>query len=334
MNPKSQQKKKSKDPVFSLVSLIKERKIRSFEEACDALNVAPKRLHELIAKAKERKFAIDLAGDTLGIKPTMPSDVVTEVKVAKAGSLTSFATISDPHFGSKYHLRAQLEDFVGEAYEQGVRNILLPGDNLDGCYRHGKWELTHHGFQNQVNEFREGLPRFPGLKYWGITGNHDQTFEAESGMVVHEAINEHFRANNRRDLTMLGARGAYLRLVGPEGGRGVFIELWHPIKGPAYALTYGLQKHVEKYAPGQKPDFLFTGHWHQGVYVPIRGVHCYSCGTFQGGASSYGKSLGGAPTIGSWVVDFATTLEGTVRRVRSEFKQYFEKEHHRTVELG
>ncbi len=321
-------------PVERLVSLIKERKAHTFEQVCDMLDMSPAKVHKLLAEAKAKNYAVDLTAGHVGIRPSQASEDVVNIKVSKAGKTRKIASISDPHFGSKYHLRAQLEDFVYSAYEEGVRTILLPGDNLDGCYRHGRWELTHHGFQEQVAEFRLGLPMLSGLRYYGITGNHDQTFENETGIVVHEAINDHFRANGRRDLVMLGARGAYLRLIGPGERRGLFVELWHPLKGPAYALTYKLQKKVEGYAPGQKPDMLFTGHWHQATYCQIRAVHAFSCGTFQGGGSSFGKSLGGAPTIGSWIVGYSLTQEGTIRDVEPKFKSYYESETPREVRLG
>ncbi len=322
-----------RDPVLRLVSLIKERKVNTFEGLCDKMGISPSVARKLIIEARERKFAIDVAGEDVGIRPTMPNDEVVSVRISKTSSIGMFGVCSDLHFGSKYHLRSRLEDFVGDAYGEGARLIFLPGDLLDGCYRHGKWELTHHGFQEQVAEFREGLPRKSGLRYVGITGNHDQTFENESGMIVHEAINEHFAAHGRHDLQLLGARGAYVRLhTGKE--RGVFVEMWHPLKGPAYALSYKLQKHVEGYAPGQKPDFLFTGHWHQSTYVPVRGVHAYSSGTFQGGGSSFGKSLGGAPSIGGWIIRYGLTPEGTVRDVTSQWKNYYETEQVREVRLG
>jgi Calcineurin-like phosphoesterase len=316
--------------VARLMAAVK--KSRSFAWLCDHLDISPKRLRETIEEARAAGYGVDLAGDTVAVRPAQPSDDVVDVPlVSQPGEWRTFAVMSDLHFGSKYHLRAQLVDFVGKAQHAGAKVILLGGDLLDGCYRHGRWELTHHGFQDQVGDFVEGLPKGP--QYYGITGNHDQTFENDSGMVVHEAINSAFRAAGREDMHLLGARGAYMRFRGPGERRGVFVEAWHPLKGPAYALTYKLQKHVEGYSVGAKPDFLFTGHWHQQAGCLIRGVHAYSCGTFQGGGSSFAKSLGGAPTIGGWIIQYALTPEGSVRRVRQEWVSYYERETAREVEL-
>jgi predicted phosphodiesterase len=306
----------------------------TFERVCNVLDMSPKRVERLIVHARKAGHDVALAGETLGIRPALPSTDVADipVSVAKSGRRRSFAVISDLHFGSKYHRRDFLLDFIDRAVARGVTRILLGGDLLDGCYRHGKWELTHHGFQDQCADFIDGLPRVKGLQYWGITGNHDQTFE-ENGSVVHEAINAQFRAAGRTDLTLLAARGAYVRLKAKGERRGLVVELWHPLKGPAYALSYKLQKHIESYAVGCKPDLLFTGHWHQSIYFSTRGVHAFSAGTFQGGGSSFSKSLGGSPSIGGWIVDYALTADGTVRSIRPEWVAYYEREVAREIEM-
>ncbi len=325
---------KPKPTIENLVSVVKRGRIKSFSDLCDHFDRGPSYMGALIAEARKKKFAIDIAGESVGIRPAAANDSIVDIAVSQAGNPHLLAVASDLHFGSKYHLRHQLLDFLHRAYASGVRNFLLPGDDLDGCYRHGRWELTHHGFQDQVEDFCKGLPHWRDANYYGISGNHDETFEKESGMVVHSAIEDHFRAQGRRDLHMLGARGAYLRLRAPRERRGILVELWHPLKGPAYALTYGIQKHIEKYSPGQKPDMLFVGHWHQSVYTVIRGVHAMSCGTFQGGGGSFGKALGGAPSIGGWVVEWAVTPEGAVRHVKPTWSAYYENESIREVCLG
>lgn len=321
-------------PVDRLVRLVK-RGPASFETLCDRLELPPRKVRVLVRQARKAGYAVDVAGEDVALRPALPTSNIVDVRVEvqKSGAPHRFVVASDLHFGSKYHLRAELVDYIGNAYEKGVRLALLPGDLLDGCYRHGRWELTHHGFQDQAEDFLDGLPRHKGLRYVGITGNHDETFEKDSGLVVHHALNDMARAKGRDDFELLGARGAYVRLRAPGERRGCIVELWHPLKGPAYALTYGMQKHVESYAPGKKPDMLFTGHWHQACYFVSRGVHCFSAGTFQGGGSSFGKALGGAPTIGGWTVKYALTKDGTVRDVEPKFTSYYENEGPREVAI-
>jgi hypothetical protein len=304
----------------------------SLEELCDRTDLSPKKAKAMIAAAKQAGYRIELTGDTVGYVPPQP--LHTEKKVVAApGSEEVFAVISDLHFGSKYCLEEQIVDFVTRAYkEDGVRKIFLPGDNLDGCYRHSKFEESYHGFHPQAQRMARVLPRLKGLSYDGIIGNHDETFDKESGMDVCKATEDVFRREGRDDLRLHAARGAYLRYA-PKGGRGVLIELWHPLGGAAYAVSYKLQRHVEEYGVGQKPDFVFAGHWHQMVYVVRRGVHCFSSGTFHGGGGSFSKALGGAQAIGAWVVRYRQTKDGTLRDVAPNWRAYYETETVRPVTL-
>lgn len=308
------------------------RKGATMDQLCDKLDLSPRRVRSLVKEAQKEGIAVAAVGNLVAMKPSGPAEDVRRILMPEAvKGRHVFGVISDLHFGSKYHLRAQLADFVNLAYKRGVRRIFVPGDLLDGCYRHGRWELVSHGFQDQSDDMINGLPEKPGLTYDAITGNHDQTFEDSSGIVVHRALEAEFLAAGRKDFRCHGARGAYLRLRAPGERRGLVVEMWHPLKGPAYALSYKLQKHVEGYSVGMKPDVLFTGHWHQHCYFTSRGVHAFSAGTFQGGGSAFGKALGGQPSIGGWIVEYGLTPGGTVRELTPTWVSYYERETAREV---
>jgi predicted phosphodiesterase len=228
--------------------------------------------------------------------------------------------ISDTHLGSKYCLREQLVDFIEYAYERGVREILHPGDILDGMYKHGVWELTHHGLDEQTQDLFETLPQKKGLNYRAICGNHDHSLTMGCGVDVGPFIENYFSARGRRDFHSYGNRGAYLKV------HGVLVHLWHPRSGGAYALSYPLQKKIENYAPSAKPGLLLAGHWHSYVQMFKRGIHAFACPTFQGAGSEFSKSLTGDPAIGGLLLDWELTGDGTIRNFRSEYRAYFEKE--------
>ncbi len=305
---------------------------RTLEDLCNTLDTSPKRVEALLKEAQKRGFAVALhASGTVGVRPAEPLAYERKV-ILPPGETQGFFITSDIHVGSTFFLKDQFQDFVQRQYDSGLRTCLVPGDILDGCYRHSKWEETHHGFQAQADYAAEVFPKLPGLQYIGITGNHDETFETDSGLSVVRSLVQVFRDRGRDDLSLLGARGAYVRLARP-GERGVLVEMWHPCKGVAYALSYKMQKHIEGYAPGQKPDILLVGHWHQQCYFTQRGVHAMSCGTWHGGLSPFGKSLGGAPAIGGWSVRFAQTKGGTVRELTPTWSAYYEREEVRKIGL-
>jgi biotin operon repressor len=320
------------DRVEMLVKLTK--RGVSLEELCDRMDLAPKAVRELVDDARKRGFVVDIDGPHVGHRPASPRADAVPVVISQAGDARIFAQITDLHYGSRYCLEDQIDDFVNIAYARGVRLIAITGDAIEGMYRHARWELTHHGWQDQSARFAQRLPQKPGLIYRAITGNHDETFEKEAGLDVCHAMVEVFRAHGRTDLEMIGARGGRMRLLGAGDKHGAEVELWHPLGGGSYAISYKLQKHVESYAPGAKPDFLFCGHFHMSGAIHTRGVHAYHGGTFQGGGGPFGKALGSSPAIGGWIVSYRQTSEGTLRDVTSSWISYYEHEQPREVALG
>lgn len=293
----------------------------SFSELCDALDMSPSKARAAVDEARASGMRIDVEHDHVGIRPTVDETRIQEIGVPPVvGERQHVAVISDLHFGSKYCLREQLREFVTYAYGEGVRNVIVPGDLLDGCYKHGLWELSHHGLDEQVDDMFATLPALDGLRYHAITGNHDETFEDTCGIHVGPYIEDRFRSRGRHDVRFYGRRGAWIRIGG------AVVDLWHPRGGGSYAKSYKLQKKIEGYAAGQKPHILLVGHWHQYCHLYERGVHGFLCPTFQGGGSSFGKSLGGAPTIGGLIMSWDLTEGGTMRRFAHEYRAYFEAE--------
>ena len=324
--------------LFEALAGLTARRPQPVEALADALDMSPRRVRELIERAQAAgyRIAVDVAGQVA--RPPAPAadpsaPIAIDMPPAPAGATRTIAGVGDIHFASKYHMGAQFADFCALAYARGCRHFFCPGDMLDGVYKHSQFEQTAAGFDAQCDVAVASLPAMPGAMWWLIAGNHDETFEASSGIDVGKVIEGHFRAAGRTDIHFVGARSGYLRLAGP-GERGLFVEMWHPGKGGAYAKSYKLQKKVEGYAPGQKPDLLLVGHYHQSIYLPLRGVQCLQVGCWQGGKSSFAKSLGIAPDIGSWIIEYALTDAGAVRRFAPEWIGYQEVESVREVALG
>jgi predicted phosphodiesterase len=316
------------DYVAELVKLTKKKPV-TFEELCDKLDLSPTATRRVMADAQARGVAVRTSGVHVGIKHSEPDGRVHETHIEPtAGKRQKIAVISDTHLGSKYCLRAQLREFILYAYAQGVREVLHPGDVLDGCYRHGTFELTHSGIDEQTRDLFETLPRKPGLTYHGITGNHDDTFSDAIGIDAGLFMQRYFEERGRNDLKFYGRRGAYLRM------RGATIEMWHPMGGGSYALTYKMQNHVRDYPVGAKPDVLLIGHFHTWVYAEMRGVHGLQCGTFQGTGSAFGKALGGAPSMGGTILSWESTADGTLRRFQVERSAYYEHERPRDIAVA
>lgn len=297
----------------------------SFSKLCDKLGLPPSKTKAVLDQAKRNGISVHVEHDHVGIKPTASDKRIQTIGIAPVvGERQTIAVISDTHLGSKYCLREQLREFIQQAYDRGIRDILHPGDVLEGMYRHAIYEVTHVGLDAQAQDLLETLPQLPGLNYHCITGNHDFTFTDHSGVDVGHFLTNYFRQHGRNDLHFYGNRGAFLKV------KGAVIHLWHPKQGAGYARSYALQKQVEKYS-SLKPQILLTGHWHTFCYVYERAVHAIACPTFQGGESAYGKSLGGSPAIGGLILSWDLTAHGTIRGFVVEKRSYFERE--RPVDL-
>ena len=311
--------------VAALVKLTKKKPL-SFEDVCDGLGLMPRAARKVIEDARAAGVAIRVNGEHVGINLPDTGDRLIETGIAPVvGERQRVAVISDTHLGSKYCLRAQLREFIEYAYSQGVREVLHPGDVLDGCYKHGTFEVSHSGIDEQTRDLFETLPALPGLTYHGICGNHDDTFSDAIGIDAGVFMQRYFADRGRKDLTFYGRRGTHLSM------RGVHIEMWHPMGGGSYALTYKAQNHVRDYAVGQKPDILLIGHFHTWAYFESRGVHALQCGTFQGTGSAFGKALGGAPSMGGTILSWESTADGTLRRFQVERSAYYEHERPRII---
>lgn len=305
------------DPAKLLVKLT--RKPISLTELCDRLDMSPAKV---MALAKEHKVHLQSGNDHVQLSAREQIRTVQDSRVLPtAGKRQTVGVISDLHLGSKYCLRAQLRDCVQHMYRRGIREILIPGDLLDGCYKHGVFELSHTGLEDQTRDLFETLPTLTGLTYHAITGNHDHTFAELTGVDVGGYIRGYFREHGRRDIHFYGDCGAFIKI------RGAVVHLWHPLGGMSYAKSYKLQKQIEKYGAGEKPDILLGGHVHQFAVVEDRGVFGALCPTFQASGSAFSKRLGGQPALGGLILSWEIAGKDLVRNFAVERRRYFEVEH-------
>ncbi len=292
----------------------------TFEALCDALDLAPKKCSALLKRAAERNAPIHVEHNTISVAPSPAVEVVQDIFITHPrGEPFKALLISDTHMGSKYCLRNAIRETVNWGYEQGARDVLHVGDILDGCYRHGQFELSHVGFDEQLRDAFNTFPRRKDLRYHFITGNHDYTFEEHTGMRCGVAIETGMRALGRNDWLCYGDRNAYIRLGG------VVVNPWHPRGGGAYARSYNSQKKIEGYT-AIKPHILLVGHYHQFCYIYERGIHAFQMPSFQGSGSNFAQSLKGGPSIGGILVEWQLSETGRIHDLTFTPRFFFERD--------
>jgi predicted phosphodiesterase len=293
----------------------------TFERLCDSMDMSPSATRDLISRAKAAGIAVKIGHGHVGIGFDDSDEIHQAGPPPTVGGVFKVGVMSDLHLGSKYCLRREIADCANRIHRAGARDILIPGDILDGCYRHGEFELKYSGLEDQTNDFIKTLPRLDGLRYHAITGNHDYTFTEKTGVDVGAYIAGQFASKGRTDITFYGDRAATLRIGGTT------VRLLHPCGSCSYAVSYKLAKFVEAFSSAEKPGVLLVGHYHRSCYIYTRGVHTIACPTLQGPGSAFGKSLGlGPQAIGGLLLSWRLTKFQTLREFNIRSINYFKHE--------
>lgn len=298
----------------------------TLEALCDAADTSPKRIRAELGKLRARGVNVAKVHDGFEIVRKNEITTVQKTGIAKVvGKPACAGVISDLHFGSRFCREDWIADCVNWLYSQGVRLIYVPGDITTGGYKHSQFELSAVGLNDQTVRLFNGLPQLPGLTYHGITGNHDDTFADAVGIDPGEYYVNFFKGRGRHDLFMYGRRGAFVE------AQGVVVHMWHPRGSNPYARSYELQKKIEAYAPGQKPNIVLAGHRHFFAYVLERGVHAFACPTFEGSGSPFGNSLKSGCHFGGMLLRWELTRDGTMRNFSHTLRSYYENERPRAL---
>lgn len=150
-----------------------------------------------------------------------------------------------------------------------------------------------------------------GMRYYFITGNHEHTFAAVSGLDVGKFLEDFAARFSRSDLIYCGNRLAFLDIDGVKAC------MWHPAKGYSRAKVI---RQVQSMPPEIK--FMFVGHWHKWEWIPAVvpwGCHAFVMPSWQGGAmgtnSDFGNSLPEYSQPGGLVLSWNQTEDGQINRM-------------------
>lgn len=311
--------------VDKLVSVLKSKGEHSLAQLCDAMDLSPKRLEDLVRLARSMGVAVNLPDNkTVRLEREAPNPDVTQVHripMEPVDEYITFGVTADQHHGSKKHRQECLVDFVDYAYEEcGVRDILDCGDVLAGygVYKGQTFDLIDPSYEGQAKLFLKSLPAKKGLKWRIIGGNHDESWFKLGGADILQRIGE----SQREDVFTYGYYTALIDLK-PEGRKyGIKAEMHHMAKAGGYALSYHLQKCIEQIPPGMKPQLLFCGHPHVAFEIPdYRGIAGYVCGCFEDQTMLL-KRLHVNPAICGLIIRVGITKSGMAKTLQHTWVKY------------
>ncbi len=213
-----------------------------------------------------------------------------------------FGVFSDSHIGVREFDENFFKYMVQVFKREKLDRVYQCGDILEGMSgRPGHiYELTDIGFNNQMNRAVR-LFKTIHCPVFGIDGNHDEWYQRknDAGIVVGNELQS--RVPN---YTNLGQMEANVKL-----SKNITMKLFHPNDGSAYAVSYKLQKLIESFTGGEKPNIILQGHYHKALYMFNRNVHGLECGTLSG-QSKFMRGRKLAAHKGFWIVDLEIGKEG------------------------
>jgi len=270
------------------------KKPKTLEELVENLNSEPKRILDEIKKLRRAGYEIVREDDYYyfnGKKSEYSQTNVTPINVGKEFKL---AFIGDTHIGSKYARLDFLHKFYDVAKLEGVQYVIHAGDVIDGVgvYPTQTSQLSKFTIDDQVEEVINFYPN--DINTFFICGNHCLK-QYQRGLSIHPGK---VISQQRKDMKWIGDFYARLRL----GRSNVYIDVVHPTGQPAYAISYKLQKYIEKLPSGNKPNILLWGHFHTAMYMSYRNIHAFQVGCFQD-ANDLTARMGIYPVIGGWIIE-------------------------------
>jgi DNA polymerase II small subunit/DNA polymerase delta subunit B len=246
------------------------------------------------------------------LRARAPTIRVNQPRTRKAFKL---GIIADTHLVDKGCALSELAEFYRRCKAEGVKEIVHAGDLVHGMgvYRGQLNDLLCFGFDDHLAFCVRYYPKVEGITTYFIGGNHCESYTIQAGVEFGKAL-----ADKRPDMAYLGMYDATAVL------NGVKIELHHGARSIPYAVSYHLQKYVEKLAAGNKPQLYVLGHYHTALYIFYRNVHCFLPGCFQR-PNNFSVRMGFPNLICGWIVELevADDRHRSIKALKSELVAFY-----------
>lgn len=227
-----------------------------------------------------------------------------------------FGLISDTHLCNKKQQLTYLNDFYNHCQNNGVNTVYHAGDISDGFYKNRQahiYEIFCAGVDEQAEYIIKNYPKRKGIKTKFITGNHDATHVMNGGSDIGKMI-----SREREDMEYLGYMKAKVWIT-PQCD----LDLFHPLDGGSYAISYQPQKHIDGLQGGSKPRIMAFGHYHKQFITLYRNIHVFVVPCFEAQTTfEIGKHL--HAVVGGYIVTVKCKPDGTVKSVTPEFIPYYD----------
>lgn len=283
---------------------------------------------DLVVRGVERLAAagMNLSFSRFGVEVESTLDV-PKIEVIDtstwANKVIRLGVTSDNHLGSRYARLDVLNALFDIWHSQGITEVYQCGNIIDGEFFHNKHDLLVHGIKGQVDYLIDNWPQREGMVTKFITGDdHEGWYIQREGIDIGRHIESEAKLAGRSDLIYLGHMEKTIDLRSGEGS--ALMSLIHGGGGTAYAVSYSVQKIVESYQGGEKPNILLVGHYHKFEYGYPREVHAIQVGTTEDQTPFMRKKKIQA-MVGGVTVEFTQDEKGIVHNFRVTWNPFFDR---------
>lgn len=299
----------------SIIDTIKKQAYKK-DDLCQRYNLTRLQLQNILSNISDSGYVLMDYGDSIRIATDYVAKDNDIEENWNGDKIIRFGVVSDTHIGSKWMQLSVLRKLYEIFDREGLDTVYNVGDITEGynMRRGHEYEVFLHGADEQCDYTVKNYPRLKKGKTRFIIGNHDLSHMKAGGIDVGRRI-----ARERNDMEYLGALNAKIHLT-PN----CTMELNHPLDGASYALSYSIQKMIDSYSGGNKPNILLNGHHHKMFYLFYRNVHGVECGTTEA-QSSWMKGKRIQAHIGGLIITVHVNDDGTINRFLPEFIPFYDE---------
>ena len=224
----------------------------------------------------------------------------------------SVLVISDTHIGHQNSEIAFMQGVIKYAYEQGVRNVLHIGDWVEGNYMSIRptsiKELTAIGFDEQLELLDKSIPKYDGLTYYGISGNHDYTHERNTFANPVKTF-----AKLRDDVKYLGHNFGKFTI-----NNKVDIALVHPTDGIGQSYGLKLHQYFNRAGADKQARIILMGHYHKHTHLHYNGQDGFIVPALVS-QSGFMKDNNLASVVGAFILHLKLNKKGELVTLTPEY---------------
>lgn len=246
-----------------------------------------------------------------------------------------FGAFGDQHIGSKHARFDVMEDLYDRYQKAGVDRVFNTGNYIEGDSRFNQFEKDATGIDAQTRLMAAKYPRREGIETYAVWGDdHEGWYAQREGLNVGRYCENVMHSEGRDDWHDLGFMEANVELININTGKKSVMLVCHPGGGSAYATSYSIQKIVESYEGGEKPEVALYGHFHKMWAGIIRNIWCVQTGTGCDQTTFMRKKRLEAHVGGTLVELEQHPESGAIIAMKPQLIRYFNRDWYSNAGLG